>query len=385
MKRLLAGLLSFVLVVTVMCFSAPQTKVEAADSLDDLYEKLSDLEKRQKSLEKQKAQAYKEEQQELKRINLLSNEIGALEEQIDTLDAILKQLDSQLEAKNKELSEAEKQLADYYEVFKNRIRTIYEQGDISYLEVLLQSKDFSDFLIRVDLVNELMEYDNNMLAAMKDKRAAVEDIRNALSENLAKQEKAKRSVEAQKSSLSKKRAESRTLVSKLTAEQRKLAKQIDEAHKAIEKLNEAIDKLIDENSNYVGGSLMWPVPGKSYISSYFGYRNDPFTGVRKFHNGIDIPAPKGHPIVAANRGTVVASAYDSYGAGYYVVIDHGGGLSTRYYHCSKLLVKKGQSVSKGQTIAHVGSTGYSTGPHLHFTVRKNKVDQNPLNYVRPPS
>lgn len=385
MKRIVAGFLSFFMVFVLLSIAVPQRSAQAADSLSDLYKKLDEIEKRQKSLEKQKAQSDKEEKQELKKIGLLSNEIGALEEKIETLNSILKQLDSKLKTKNEELSEAEKQLADYYELYKNRIRTIYEQGDISYLEVLLQSEDFSDFLIRMDLVNELMEYDNNILDTMETQRANVKSIRDGLSADVAKQTAAKKSLETQKASLSRKQKESRTLVSKLTAEQKKLAKQIAAAHAEMEKLNDAIDDLISKDEAYVGGSFIWPVPGKSYISSYYGYRNDPFTGVRQFHNGIDIPAPRGTNIVASNRGTVVASTYDSYGAGYYVVIDHGGGLSTRYYHCSKLLVKKGAAVSKGQVIALVGSTGYSTGPHLHFTIRKNKENQNPLSYVRPPS
>lgn len=385
MKRTLSGIMSFIVVFAMLFTAVPSQPAGAASSINDLYKKLDELEQRQKSLEKQKTQTGKEEQKELKNINLLNNEIGAVEEKIETLNAIIKRLDESLKLKNEELSKAEESLSDYYELYKNRIRTIYEQGDISYLEVLLQSKDFSDFLIRVDLVNELMRYDNDILSAMEDKRTSVKKIRDSLSDDVTKQKNAKKSLETQKTSLSKKKAESKALVSKLSADQKKLAKKIEDAHAEMDKLNNEIDKLISKDEAYVGGTFMWPVPGKSRISSYFGYRNDPFTGVRSFHNGIDIPAPKGTDIVAANRGTVVASAYDNYGAGYYVVIDHGGGLSTRYYHCSKLIAKKGDKVSKGQVIALVGSTGYSTGPHLHFTVRKNKVDLNPLDYVKPPS
>ena len=178
-------------------------------------------------------------------------------------------------------------------------------------------------------------------------------------------------------------------------------KAVIEAKKAeIAKNNEEIDKMIDElqadadamtntiinagsssgNSQYIGGVLAWPTPSTSYITSPFGYRTHPISGTYKFHTGIDIGASRNSAIIAANDGKVILSGWNG-GYGKCIVVDHGGGITTLYAHCNSLYVGVGAYVSRGQTIAAVGSTGNSTGPHLHFEVRVNGSYKNPLNYV----
>jgi len=172
-----------------------------------------------------------------------------------------------------------------------------------------------------------------------------------------------------------------------------LDNQIKEINARLKKIEEEEDKLISQSNAlvnqiknlqksgaYAGGSMTWPCPSSKTISSYYGNRLHPILKKYKMHTGIDISAKQGASIVAANKGTVIMAGWQS-GYGYTVVVDHGGGITTLYAHCSKILVSVGQNVKAGETIAKVGSTGMSTGPHLHFEVRKNGATTNPLNYV----
>jgi murein DD-endopeptidase MepM/ murein hydrolase activator NlpD len=202
-------------------------------------------------------------------------------------------------------------------------------------------------------------------------------------EKKTKQEEALNALEANVENLENKQSQSDSLIEKFNQQSEENIKAIQAAERAEEQLQAEIRKELSEkgDSEFVGGDFLWPVSGYHMITSKFGMRTHPVTGVYKLHTGVDISGSgiNGKPVRAANSGKVLKAGYNS-GYGNYVVIDHGGGCSTLYGHASRLNVKVGQKVSRGDVIMYVGSTGYSTGPHLHFEVIKNGEYTNPLSY-----
>lgn len=258
---------------------------------------------------------------------------------------------------------------------------MYKNGNIGMLSVLLGSKSMSDFLTNVEMAKRIYQSDENLLGEMQKAYDAVIDKKeqlSALKESLVSQQETAKNAKAS-----------------LAASEEKLAaqkKSIESDNKALEaqidQLNAEADKLVAEilrlqgNEAYAGGQMCWPSKSSTRITSKFGNRLHPILKVYKLHTGIDIGAAKGTDIIAANSGKVIKAAYNAGGYGYYVMIDHGGGIVTLYAHASKLLVNVGDIVVRGQKIALVGSTGNSTGPHIHFEVRVNGQYVDPLNYVK---
>ncbi|MGM9625573.1 MAG: peptidoglycan DD-metalloendopeptidase family protein [Eubacteriales bacterium] len=291
-----------------------------------------------------------------------------------------------------------------YDLFVQRIRINYEDSYTSYLEIVLSSDSFSDLLYRVDIVASLLDYDKRVLKALDQSK---QDLIALMNDYQTLQYSAQQTLEklsADMPVLEEKRKQNEELIAQLeedfltlknnkeaTEEQKKkIEEQIKYKEAQVAAAEAEIDRKIKEAeekerlANYVGGALGWPVDIKyNTISSGFSSRVNPIYGYYESHNGIDIPVPYGSAVYAANAGTVIVAEYH-YSYGYYVVIDHGGGISTLYAHNSKLLVSVGDQVTKGQQIAKAGSTGASTGNHCHFTVRENGVAVNPLNYVVQP-
>lgn len=385
MKKIIVLIMTATLLLMLPGFldNKVQYKASAASELDNLYSQLNELEKRQDALNKSLNATKNSKKQETEKLNDLNDEIDVIEGKIDVLNGIIKNLNNQLADKEKELEKASGELGAYYETYRQRVRANYEEGQSSYIEVLLDSSDFSDFLIRLDIVQQIIEHDNDLIASMENKCTEIKTVKQDIENKKKQNDTAKAKLAASQSTLEGKVKQSQTIIKNLSAAEKQYMKEIIEAENALNALNDKIDEYIDKNKAFVGGGFLWPVPGKSYISSYFGYRKDPFTGAKAFHSAIDIPAPVGYRIIASNAGTIAAVGWDTNG-GNYVVVDHGGGYSTRYFHCNKIIVSKGQNVAKGQQIAEVGATGKKvTGPHLHFDFRINGNSVNPLNYVKP--
>lgn len=328
-----------------------------------------------------------------------------------------------------ELAEAKDRAARQYEAMKLRIQYMYETGEIQYLELLLQSESISDFLNRVEYITAIIEYDRDMRTAYQETCEQIEEqekILEAEYTELAELKAVNEEVEADLQELSAaKRKELERFNSQIAAVSAQVAeydKEVGDAEAEMSDVEAEIaaqeamirrleeeerrrreeeERRQQEENNANGGSeepgsgggsgagstgypgLIWPLSGYSYISSYFGGRDEPVAGVGTYHKGIDIPAPSGTSICAAASGTVITSTYH-YSAGNYIVLYHGDGFCTIYMHCSKLLVSVGDQVSQGDTIGLVGTTGYSTGNHLHFGVRIDGSYVNPLNYVSQP-
>lgn len=305
--------------------------------------------------------------------------------------------------KKKQIKAAKADIEVQYENMKKRIQFMYENGNTLYAEMVLSSKSISDFLNRAEYISDITEYDRKMLtklqnskAKLNKQKAKLESEQEELNDLIAKTEKeqadmqqlisAKQSViKEYDDNISTKEEAAAALKEDIKAQEAIISelKELERKRKEEEerRRQEALKQQQQADlPTYDGGVFKWPLPGYSYISSEFGYRTDPFTGEQAYHNGLDIPAPEGTPIIAAYDGEVIW-AYLSSSAGNWIGIDHGDGITTIYMHASKLLVSAGQKVKAGDTIALVGTTGRSTGNHLHFTVRVNGADVNPHDYV----
>ncbi len=353
---------------------------------DSLKSNMTDLEKIKASLQQSKDDlaAYIEE---------LDGNLVQIEERIEELNA-------QIEAKKEEIEETKTELAEavatqeaQYAAMKQRIRFMYERGETYYLALLFEADSYPDMLNRAEYIEQISAYDRRKLDEYIANTEYVTLVKEALEEEEATLEAANEEVRTEQESVQVLLTEKNEQINQVTAEIGDKEAQIEE-YKAIiaqetaeiaalEKAVAADKAALAESQRrvYNGGVFAWPCPKYTRISDNYGMRMHPTLGVEMMHNGVDMAAPYGTAIVAAYDGKVVAADYSS-SMGNYVMIDHGSGLYTIYMHCSSLSVTRGQEVSKGQNIAAVGSTGRSTGNHLHFGVRLNGNYVSPWNYLK---
>ena len=275
---------------------------------------------------------------------------------------------------------------------KKRIKFMYEKGQVMYVELLFGASNFADMLNKAEYIEQLSAYDRQKLEEYIANEQLIQLTKEALEEEKETLEEAKAEVETEEANmqdlLNDKNTELANVNSDIKNKEAAIAEyeaQIAEENETIAALEKAVeaDKAALEAQNrrtYDGGMFAWPCPSYTRISDDYGMRMHPTLGINKMHNGIDLAAPSGSDILAAYDGTVVAASYSST-MGNYIMIDHGSGLYTIYMHASKLYVSTGTSVTKGQTIAAVGTTGRSTGNHLHFGVRLNGAYVSPWNYL----
>ncbi|SHH40088.1 murein hydrolase activator EnvC family protein [Tepidibacter thalassicus] len=351
-----------------------------ADNLSDYQKKLNDAKKSMNNINKalnENKQAQKSVQQ---KINKLSTQIGEKENSIKKLQSELNKTKSEIQKTTKEIEKLENKIKENEELLGKRLRVMYKTSNISYIEILLNSKDISEFLSNLDMIKKIVNYDKNLLAELEEDKKVVEYKKQELVNKENRMVSLKREIEFEKGRLVVSRGEKIRLKQQLKLDQIKMERDIDELNRYAKSLETQIKKL-QSKGDYIGGIMAWPVPGRTRISSPFGMRYHPILKKKKMHTGIDIPAPVGTNIVAANDGKVISAGWLG-GYGKAVIIDHGGGIVTLYGHNSKLLVSEGDKVKRGQVIAKAGSTGNSTGPHLHFEVRKDGKYVNPLPWVK---
>ncbi|OJV65985.1 MAG: hypothetical protein BGO41_08610 [Clostridiales bacterium 38-18] len=314
------------------------------------------------------------------KINTVQNSIKTLEGEIDQLNTDIDNTEIAIDEKTKELAEAEAKIGEKNELLNDRLRVMYKTGTIGYVEVLFGAEDFTDLLSRIDMIQMIVVHDQNLITFLKEQRDIVATKKLEL-EGIQEQ------LLGYIDTKMKKQDELTVALNNLIAYKQDL-KSDESAMIELEKAtqNDA-DKITDLIKNlklaatYVGGEMMWPVPGKYSISSYFGNRLHPISKEYTMHTGIDIESPRKTPFVAAQTGTVVfANWFAGYGKA--IIIDHGGGYTTLYGHLDVISVSVGDVVKKGEVIGQTGNTGYSTGPHLHFEVRMNGEYVDPLTYVK---
>jgi len=352
-------------------------------------DQLTDAQKRKSSIEAQKNTVSKEKQEEEKKRKAKEAEKNKVisaenQEKKEYQQAVseIKKLDGEIETIEDAISEAEEDYKKQQELLKTRLRVLYENTDYSYVETLVQSKSVGEFFERLELISLISKKDKEMVEllsiAKKDieyKKEAVENQKEEVQKYASQKQQALTVLKVSRADLDTEISKIKKRLAQLEADEEELLRKSDE-------ISIQIRNLQRKNTQYAGGSMTWPVPSSGKISSGFGNRLHPILKKYRMHTGIDISAASGTSIVAANKGTVIFSGWQS-GYGNTVIIDHGGGITTLYAHCSKLLVSNGKSVAAGTTIAKVGSTGLSTGPHLHFEVRKNGTPVDPTAYVSP--
>lgn len=344
--------------------------------LDDIIAKKEQLEKELESLQNKKDSALEQK-------SIIDEQINDLNSEAVLLDEIVDGLSDELDESQAKLDEAESSLDENTELAKQRIRAMYELGDTSYLSIILSSASLHDFITRVELVRQMAAYDKKVIDELTETKDTIERETKAIEEKKNEQQEALDALESNMASLKKKQAQSDSLIDSFNEKSAESLKALEEAEAAEAELQAEIRAALANSSNetFVGGTYLWPVTGYYSITDTFGMRTHPTTGVYKMHTGVDIAGSgiNGKPILAANSGTVIkAGRHTAYGN--YVVIDHGGGCSTLYGHASRLNVSVGQTVNRGDVIAYVGSTGYSTGPHLHFEIYENGEYKNPLSF-----
>lgn len=325
-------------------------------------------------------------------VTQLDAQLVEIQAKINSLKEMILTKEEEISAKAVELEEALGVQQAQYEAMKSRIKFMYEKGDMLYLELVFAAESFGDMLNKAEYIEMLSAYDRKMLDEYVAYAEYVALCKEGLEEEKAVLDEAKAAVEEEERSLNELIAAKEQEVYKVSADIKSKESAIQEYQAEIASQNETIAALeaavaeerkrlaAEQGRKYDGGVFTWPAPSYTRISGEYGNRMHPTLGIERFHNGIDMAAPGGSAILAAYDGTVVAAAYSS-SMGNYIMIDHGDNLYTIYMHASALYVSKGAEVSKGQTIAAVGSTGRSTGNHLHFSVRLNGNYVNPRNYL----
>lgn len=323
----------------------------------------------------------------------LDANLSDIQEKINELKTLIEEKEGQIAEKTEELEEALEVQQAQYEAMKSRIKFMYEKGDMLYLEFVFVADSFGEMLNKADYIEMLSSYDRKMLDEYVAYAEYVALCKEGLEEEKGVLDEAKAAVEEEEAALNELIATKEQEMYKMTSDIQSKEEAIREYEAEIASQNETIAALEaavaeerkrlaqEQGRKYDGGVFTWPAPSYTRISDEYGYRTHPILGVQQFHNGLDMAAPGGSPILAAYDGKVVAAAYSS-SMGNYVMIDHGDSLYTIYMHASALYVSKGAEVSKGDKIAAVGSTGRSTGNHLHFSVRLNGNYVSPWNYLR---
>lgn len=368
-------------ILLALMLSMPFANVYAKNpsEIDKLQEQQNKVNQQIKQTQKLMTQVKNEKKSVSKAIEELDHRLNEAENQLSTVENLLAQLEGQIAVTTMELDRVSKDASSQKELLKKRVRVMYENGNVGYLSVIMNSTSFSDFISRVDFLKKIVDFDMNLLNKMKSHRDSVAVKRNQLEAEQKEKERLKSELGARKEEVETAKQDREKTLKDLTKDLKELERQEDNFLAQANALTNKIVALQSKNK-YIGGKLGWPSPGYYKITSQYGYRNHPILKKKKLHTGIDIAVPSGTAIVAANSGTVIYSGYNG-GYGNTVIIDHGGKISTLYAHNSKLLVKVGDKVEKGDTITKSGSTGLSTGPHLHFEVRENGQHVDPLKYV----
>ncbi len=355
---------------------------------------INDLKNQQSGIENDIDEQKKLLEEANNQMEVTQNEIIALDKELEASRNKLLEITAEVEATNKLLDETNAELTkiqdEYdkkYEIFKERLKVMYEFGNVGYIEVLIGSESVSDFFNRLEYVNTIANHDKEIMDTlvamekdMKVKLAEIESYKMEVDKLLAEQTNVTRELNTKKAN---KESMMASLETNAEEFKRNMA-ELEQDSKDIEAMIKDIQAKAAANNNnkvyYTGGILGWPVPTTNRLSSYYGSRIHPVTGVETFHHGVDIPASTGEVVVAVESGVVIVATYQN-GYGNVVIIDHGDGVTTLYGHNSSLSVSAGQEVTKGQQIALIGSTGLSTGPHCHFEVRINGATTNPLPYL----
>jgi len=388
----------FIILISVLAACAVPISASSIGDLQNQQKQADDKAKAaQDKLNKTKQQA----DDALKQVDKLDAELTDVNDSLDAINTRLSETQAMLLRTQLELEQATAAKQQELQAFQERARFLYVYGKMGYLGIILQSSSISDLLNRVVYVERIVAYDRDLTGKLKasellvrtklsnvnDQKLQIQDLQ---AQQQDKQAALQQTIDSKNQLLEKLQSDADMYAQELASDKaasqqisdliKKRQAELDAAAAAAAAAKQ--EKAAGGAVPYSGGKVAWPLPGYTTISSPYGSRINPINRGREFHTGIDIPAPTGVQIHAAGGGTVIAAGYNVvHGYGYSILIDHGNGLATFYGHCSKLFVKSGSTVKKGQVIGNVGSTGYSTGSHLHFEVHVDGSAKNPINYL----
>ncbi len=370
----------------MLVVSVPVMSVNA-DTKSDVEEKKEEAQSKKKKAE-EALETLKNDKADLEAaVKVIDEQLSTLQSTIDTLDKEIADLEEQIEIKTAELEVARQNEETQYANMQKRIQFLYENGSMDYLAAMISAGSMSSILNRSEYVTQISQYDYNMLMALIETKRQIADAEQVLETSKETAEEKRAELEDTKAELEDLQTKKQNEISATQAVIDDTLEDIDTYEQEVAKYDAELEALeqasIDtgEGGDYTGGKIGWPCPASHRISSGFGPRNTGIAGASKVHKGIDIPVASGSSVVSAEDGTVIAVSYNS-ARGYYCMVNHGGGLTTLYQHCSRIIVSVGDTVTKGQELAKSGSTGISSGPHLHFEVRVNGTPVNPLNYLQ---
>ncbi|MCI7675370.1 MAG: peptidoglycan DD-metalloendopeptidase family protein [Phascolarctobacterium sp.] len=378
LKGKFISLLVAACVAALPFFTAWSFASEADDKRAELNEVQSQMQKMQERKEKarQKAEAATEGLEEIQTsLNRLRVQARDLQGKSDALQAKINENQAKLAQKKAEVAQRKK-------IYSKRLRQIYINGQINYLDVLLGAKDFGDFSSRMYLLQKIISSDIEMLTQLQKAEAEVKSRQEQLDAEMKEIKSTQAELEAKRARANRLKEQRSYMLYKAQEEERQSQSEYERLLAISENITAMLRNMESGGGSSSGsggtGRFIWPCRGE--ITSYFGWRTHPIFGTTKYHSGMDIAVDYGTPILAADSGTVIYSGWLG-GYGYAVMIDHGSGLVTLYAHNQSLNVYEGQYVTKGTCIAYAGSTGYSTGPHCHFEVRLHGEVTEPLNYL----
>lgn len=350
---------------------------------DDLEDQLADL---QRQAEEQQAKTNEASA----KVESVSERLRQIQEELRVATAEYKEVKGQLDSVEDKISDntellqkTEADLKVKNKKLQQRVRDIYINGQISYVDVLFGAKDFADLMTRMDVLKRIIKHDYDLIMKVKEEKATVENTRAQLEKDKAEAEVLVADAQAKRAKVEDKESEQQVLLDQAIHDRDTSERMYEEIMAASQEVANMIRRSHMSSAGYSGapagaGGMIWPISGP--ITSEFGWRTHPIFGTARFHSGLDIGGDYGMPIYAAASGTVIYAGWIS-GYGNAVIIDHGGGVTTLYGHNDSLNVSEGENVAQGQVIAMCGSTGNSTGPHCHFEVRENGEPVSPYGYL----
>ena len=379
MKQKLTALVAAGIIAVLPLFGA----LGFASTADDKRAELNDVKQQMADMQARKEEAKRKAESANAQLSEIMDNLNELQTQANGLQAKSDVLQDKINKNQAELEKKQQEVDQRMVIYRKRLRDIYINGQINYLDVLLGAKDFSDFSSRMYLLQKIISSDLAMLDQLRKDAEEINTRKQQLAAEMKEIKTTQAELEAKKAKVNKLREERAQVLYKAQEEEASSQAEYDR----LLAISENIAAMLRNMESSGGGAqagrggtgrFMWPCSGP--ITSYYGWRTHPIFGTTKYHSGMDIAVDTGTPIQAADSGTVVYSGWLG-GYGNCVMIDHGGGLVTLYGHNSSLTVGEGQYVNKGTVIAYAGSTGYSTGPHCHFEVRLHGELTEPLNYL----
>lgn len=408
MAVILACLMVLTLILSILPVRASAaTSGEIRNAIDALEAEADELQAKQDDLNAQIDENASETRDVIAQKDIIDQEIQLIYQQIDNNNAQIQNYNQLISDKQAELDDALARQEELNEAYKTRLRAMEENGKLSYWSILFKANSFLDLLDQINMIAEIAERDQEILAELQEVANEIQTAQEEMLADKSELETVKEELDASVAELDEKRAESDDLLKKLVENADELQAyyaELEEQHLELDAeiaekekaYTEALKKEEEANkpassgggsgdgpayNGEAGNGFAWP-SSCTYITSSYGYRDSPFgNGSSTWHTGIDIGASRGSAIYASKAGTVTTAGWSSTGYGNYVVINHGDGSSSLYGHMTNYIVSAGQYVSQGQVIGYVGSTGNSTGPHLHFTIYINGSTVNPLAYL----